>query len=405
MISLNENNKNPSWVDGQIPNFSGVKNLLFPSPISELLGSKIICQNAIIDRNYNRSKTTEQLLEQKAPPTPVIQTNIDVLTGERYANSVSSPNQFNSISGYGLINGADAVAKATGEEIPLLNSPKNQGNNWGQSMIHAPEVWNAGYTGEGVVVAVLDSGVDYTHPDLINNIWQNTREIPNNGIDDDRNGFVDDVTGWDFVSQDNTPLDESKHGTHVAGIIAGENNNTGVTGIAYDAKIMPIRILDENGTGSINNFVKGIHYAVDNGANIINISMVTSQPDSQLQDAIEYAEGKGVLVVMAAGNNGASEPQYPADYAQNIGIAVGSLDFKQQIVSASNRAGETPLNYVVAPGVNIYSTVPNNEYKKLSGTSMATPFVAGVAALMLSANHSLTPNRIKEILIRSAIAL
>jgi subtilisin family serine protease len=222
---------------------------------------------------------------------------------------------------------------------------------------------------------------------------------------DDQNGFVDDLTGWDFVSQDNTPMDEKKHGTHVAGIIAGENNNIGVTGIAYHAKIMPIRVLDENGTGSINDFVKGIHYAVDNGANIINISMATSQPDSQLQDAIEYAETKGVLVVMAAGNNGASEPEYPAKYAQNFGIAVGSLDFKQRIATASNRAGETPLNYLVAPGVNIYSTVPNNQYKKLSGTSMATPFVAGVAALMLSANPSLTPNQIKEILIRSAIAL
>lgn len=405
MISLNENNKISRWGDGQILNFSGVNDLLFPSPISELFGSKIISQNAIIDRNYNRSKTTDQLLEQKAPQTPVIQTNIDAITGERYANSVSSPNQFNSISGYGLINAADAVAQATGEEIPLLNSPNNQGNNWGQSMIHAPEVWNTGYTGEGVVVAVLDSGVDYTHPDLINNIWQNTTEIPNNGIDDDRNGFVDDLTGWDFVSLDNTPMDEKKHGTHVAGIIAGENNNIGVTGIAYDAKIMPIRILDENGTGSINNFVKGIHYAVDNGANIINISMATSQPDSQLQDAIEYAEGKGVLVVMAAGNNGASEPEYPAKYAQNLGIAVGALALNGRIATASNRAGETPLNYLVAPGVNIYSTVPDNQYKKLSGTSMATPFVAGVAALMLSANHSLTPNQIKEILIRSAIAL
>jgi subtilisin len=200
-------------------------------------------------------------------------------------------------------------------------------------------------------------------------------------------------------------MDEKKHGTHVAGIIAGENNNIGVTGIAYHGKIMPIRVLDENGTGSINNFVKGIHYAVDNGANIINISMATSQPDSQLQDAIEYAETKGVLVVIAAGNNGASEPEYPAKYAQNVGIAVGSLALNGRIATASNRPGETPLNYLVAPGVNIYSTVPNNQYKKLSGTSMATPFVAGVAALMLSANHRLTPNQIKEILIRSAIAL
>ncbi|MEY3867515.1 MAG: hypothetical protein RLZZ338_1406 [Cyanobacteriota bacterium] len=404
MIPLNENNKIPRWGDSPTLICSGVNDLLFQSPISAGLGSEIISQNSVIYRN-NDHQRIEQLLGQKTPPTPVIKTNIDVLTGERYAKSVSSPNQFNSISGYGLINAADAVAQATGEQIPLLNSPKNQGNNWGQSIIHAPEVWNTGYTGEGVVVAVLDSGVDYTHPDLINNIWQNTTEITNNGIDDDQNGFVDDLTGWDFVSQDNTPMDEKKHGTHVAGIIAGENNNIGVTGIAYHAKIMPIRVLDENGTGSINNFVKGIHYAVDNGANIINISMATSQPDSQLQDAIEYAEGKGVLVVMAAGNNGASEPEYPAKYAQNVGIAVGSLALNGRIATASNRAGETPLNYLVAPGVNIYSTVPDNQYKKLSGTSMATPFVAGVAALMLSANHSLTPNQIKEILIRSAIAL
>ncbi|MEH2443593.1 S8 family peptidase [Nostoc sp.] len=327
--------------------------------------------------------------------------DVQLLNNSDSTTNAFSTESYNSTNGYGLINAAAAVAKAAGQNT-FADVPDLGGNNWGADLIKAPEVWAHGYTGKGVVVAVLDTGVDYNHEDLKNNIWTNTKEIPGNGIDDDGNGYVDDVSGWNFADKNNNILDKNGHGTHVSGTIAGENNSYGVTGIAYDAKIMPVKVLNDSGSGSYSSISKGIHYAVDNGANVINLSLGGPSSNSTLESAIKYASSKGVIVVMAAGNDGDSSPGYPARYASKSGIAVGAVDSNNNLADFSNRSGTNKITYVTAPGVKVYSSVPNNQYATYSGTSMATPHVAGVVALMLSANHNLTDAQVRQIIAETA---
>lgn len=313
-------------------------------------------------------------------------------------------NGYSFTSGYGLIDAAAAVGKATGQST-FADVPNLGGYNWGADLVKAPEAWAKGYTGQGVVVAVLDTGVDFNHDDLKDNIWTNPKEIAGNGIDDDGDGYIDDVHGWNFADNNNNTLDDSDrgHGTHVAGTIAGENNDIGVTGIAYDAKIMPVKVLNQSGVGSNASVSNGIHYAVDHGANVINLSLGGSSPDSTLEKALEYASSKGVIVVMAAGNDSGFQPGYPAGYADKWGIAVGAVNKNNSMANFSNKAGINSLTYVTAPGVDVYSTLPGNKYASYSGTSMATPHVAGVVALMLSANHNLTDAQVRQIVTETAV--
>ncbi len=308
----------------------------------------------------------------------------------------SPSNGFNSDYGYGLVDAAAAIARALGQSA-LPSVANLGGNNWGLDMVKAPEVWAKGYTGQGVVVAVVDTGVDYNHSDLNANIWRNSDEIAGNRKDDDGNGYIDDFRGWDFIDSDNNPMDLDSHGTHVAGTIAAENNRSGVIGVAYNAKIMPVRVLDTDG-GSNLNVAAGIRYAANNGADVINLSLGGGY-SSDIEAAVRYAvTQKGSVVVMAAGNEGSSEPGYPARYANQWGIAVGAVDTSKKMPDFSNRAGIIKMDYVVAPGFHVYSTAPSSKYKYLSGTSMSTPHVAGAVALVLSAKGSLTPTQVENVL-------
>jgi subtilisin family serine protease len=309
------------------------------------------------------------------------------------------PEGYNPTSGYGLVDAAAAVAALGETSFPDV--PNLGGLNWGADMVRSPEVWQQGYTGDGVVVAVVDTGVDYFHHELDDNIWINPGEIAGNGLDDDGNGFVDDMHGWDFIDKDASPLDLYGHGTHVAGTIAGENNGYGITGIAYNAQIMPVRVLDEYGSGRYRGVAAGIRYAADNGADVINLSLGGGF-SSVVQDAVQYATEIGSVVVMAAGNEGQMSPGYPAHAATDWGIAVGAVDRNQTMAYFSNRAGITPLDYVTAPGVDVYSSIPEGGYAFYSGTSMATPHVAGVAALILSANPDLTPSEVEDLITSTA---
>ncbi|MEM1172281.1 MAG: S8 family serine peptidase [Cyanobacteria bacterium P01_H01_bin.35] len=305
---------------------------------------------------------------------------------------------FSSIYGYGLVDANAAVAQTIG--APPFPEVVDV-NNWDIEAVNAPEVWNQGYTGQGIVVAVIDSGVDYTHFDLAGNIWTNLDEIPNNGFDDDGNGYVDDIRGWDFFNNDNDPMDENSHGTHVAGIIAAQQNSFGVTGVAPNAQIMPVQVANDR-PGFWETIADGIYYAVNNGAHIINMSLSGGSVSTELDDAIRYATERGVVVVMTAGNDSSSFPEYPASNADKWGIAVGSTDIIGTVSDFSNYAGSIPLDYVVAPGEDIYSTLPNNNFGNKSGTSMASPHVAGVAALILSANPSLTSEQVEYIITTTA---
>lgn len=322
---------------------------------------------------------------------------------------------FDANYGYGLINASAAVARAAGQNL-FTNVPSR---DWNLDLINAPAAWAQGYTGQGIVVAVLDTGVNYNHPDLAANIWVNAREIANNGIDDDGNGFVDDLRGWSFVDIDTAdPMDfdgsdNIGHGTHVAGTIAALNNNLGSTGVAPNAKIMPIRVIggsDDLLTERFDaNLAAGIRYAVNNGAKVLNISLGNDPGDVPLVQtrlALKYARQFGAIAVMASGNErlyGATRPIDPASYAaQGLGIAVGAIDRKRVLADFSNPAGNRPLKFVVAPGVRIRSTVLGAAYDVWDGTSMATPHVAGVVALMLSANPSLTAAQVEKILTSTA---
>ncbi|MGL5066196.1 MAG: S8 family peptidase, partial [Microcoleus sp.] len=289
--------------------------------------------------------------------------------------------------------------------------------------VKAPEVWAQGLTGDGVIVAVIDSGIDYNHPDLTGNIWSNVGEVgfdalgqnkSSNGIDDDRNGFIDDFRGWDFINKDNDPFDDNNHGTHISGLVAAKRDGVGITGTAPNAKIMPLKILDRQGFGRIRDEIAAINYAVANGAKIVNISFGGQQLNDEELTAIRAAEANGVIVLSAAGNNALSEVDYPAKFAGEVGIAVGAIERNNRFSTFSNRAGASEISYFVAPGGDggradagdVYSTVslsePGIPYRYFAGTSMGVPHVSGIIALMLQANPSLTPAQIKQILAETA---
>ncbi len=265
--------------------------------------------------------------------------------------------------------------------------------------INGPEGWDS-YTGNrsSVVVAVIDTGIDYTHPDLTNNMWRNPGEVAGNGVDDDHNGYVDDVYGIDVVNNDTNPMDDHYHGTHCAGTIAGEGNNgIGVAGVAWQAKVMACKFLDSGGSGSTSGAITCLDYLRDLKVNH-NIDLVLSSNSwggggysATLEAAIAANRDAGILFVAAAGNNSSnndSTPNYPSNYNVANIVAVAAIDRAGALASFSNY-GATTVD-VGAPGVDVYSTKPGNTYGLLSGTSMATPHISGMLALYKMDQPNLT---------------
>ena len=262
------------------------------------------------------------------------------------------------------------------------------------------DVWDQYTTGDGSqVVAILDTGGDYTHPDLEANTWINTAEL--NGVedyDDDGNGYVDDIRGWDFINLDNAPLDDNMHGTHVAGIVgAVGNNGIGIAGAAWNVKLMHIKVFQSSGVGSSITIAEGVEYAYMNGATVINMSFASPAESVTLKLALENAYATSILVA-AAGNNGIPigpcaicQEFYPAAYSFVIGVeaehaAFSNTDAKFDGPIQTNWGPSELFNYEEsAPGTNIMSTIPGGGYSTLSGTSMATPLVAGGLALYVVA--------------------
>lgn len=287
-------------------------------------------------------------------------------------------------------------------------------NNTGQTGgvadadVDAPEAWDVTTGSPSMVVAVIDTGVDYTHPDLAANMWVNPGELPNNRIDDDGNGFIDDVHGYDFVNNDGDPQDDFFHGTHVAGTIGAlGNNGIGVTGLNWQVQIMALKFLDSNGSGSTADAVRALNYAVANGATISNNSWGGGPFSQALYDAIANAGSAGHIFVAAAGNDGSNNdlfPFYPAGYDLPNVIAVAATTHTDGLASFSNYGARTVD--LGAPGENILSTLPTfstpamgsyglpTYYGTISGTSMATPHVAGVVALVWGHSPGLTSTEV-----------
>jgi subtilisin family serine protease len=264
-----------------------------------------------------------------------------------------------------------------------LGLSNSQGVNSG---IGTPRVWSFMTGSPDVTVAVVDTGIDASHPDLAPNMWTNTGEVGANGVDDDKNGLVDDSRGWDYVSNDSDPNDENGHGTHVAGIIGAQGNNgVGVAGVSWDVNLMPLRVLDAAGSGWTNDVADAFAYAGRMGVKVVNASLAGPAFSQAVLDAI--AASPNTLFVVAAGNSSANvgtTPSYPCNYPLPNVMCVAATGTSNQLSSYSNY-GSAAVD-LAAPGDQILSTWPGATYNLGSGTSSASPHVAGVAAL-LSGRH------------------
>ncbi|MGL1937358.1 MAG: S8 family serine peptidase, partial [Fibrobacterales bacterium] len=265
--------------------------------------------------------------------------------------------------------------------------------------ISAVEAWDISTGSENVIIGVIDSGVDYLHPDLKDNMWVNVNEIPDNGIDDDGNGYIDDINGYDFYNNDADPMDDHNHGTHVSGTIAGKaNNNIGVAGVMWKAKIMALKFISKDNEGSLEGAIAAINYATDMGAALTN----NSWGGGGYAPALEEAIAAGPLFVAAAGNDNVDNdlfPHYPSSYDLDNIISVAASD-RYDHRSDFSQWGLTTVD-LAAPGSSIYSSLRNNTYGSFNGTSMATPHVSGVAGLIKSISPTLTAIEVKNILLSS----
>jgi subtilisin family serine protease len=272
------------------------------------------------------------------------------------------------------------------------------GQLWGMAKINAPTAWDVSKGSPTAVVGDIDTGIDYTHPDLAANVWTNPGEVAGNGIDDDGNGYVDDIHGWDWVNNDNNPMDDHGHGTHTGGTIGARGNNgIGVAGVNWDVRVAGLKFLSAQGSGSTSNAIKALQYATATGMRVTNNSWGGGGFSQSLYDAIAAAGGAGDLFVAAAGNNGTTndlQPFYPASYNLDNLIAVAATTSTDGLASFSNY-GATSVD-LGAPGSGILSTLPGNTYASWSGTSMATPHVTGAAALLWALHPSWTYAQVRD---------
>lgn len=296
----------------------------------------------------------------------------------------------------------------TGRVVP--NDPR-LGELWGfdntgqtggvpDADIDAPEAWTI-QTGGDVLIGVVDTGIDWHHEDLAANVWVNPGEIPGNNIDDDHNGYVDDIHGWDFVNNDNDPMDDHGHGTHVSGTIAAMGDNgIGVAGVCWKARLVGIKTLNANGVGYMSAAAAGIEYAVRVGVRLTSNSWGSASFSQVLDDALAEAADAGMLVVAAAGNDRSDNDFlsfYPACYDYDNIIAVANTDASDTLSVTSNWGAESVD--LAAPGERILSCFPGNQYALLSGTSMATPHVSGTIGLVLTEAPLMTPAEVKALLL------
>jgi subtilisin family serine protease len=329
-------------------------------------------------------------------------TKIDIFSKQSYQSIYQHQNEFSSI----LFPNDPYFSK----QWYLDNT--GQYNGTIDADIDAPEAWDIETGSEDVIIAIVDSGIDYTHPDLIDNIWINDDEIPDNDIDDDNNGYVDDVLGWDFRNEDSDPIDDWGHGTLSSGFAALGNNNIGIAGVCWNCKIMGVKIANETGWGKDTHTADGIKYAADNGADIILPNICFSKNLSVIRNAVDYAYDKGCVLIAPAGNNNRNKKYYPA--AQENVIAVAATNDHDERCDEDDWGSPYGSNFgdwidVAAPGYQTYTTMPSyhvnindhgfqQNYDFLLGTSVSAPITVCLAALLLSRNSSLSPEEVKTLI-------
>ncbi|HBA82551.1 MAG TPA: hypothetical protein DCZ95_00510 [Verrucomicrobia bacterium] len=273
--------------------------------------------------------------------------------------------------------------------------------------IDAPQAWDLQQGSTGVIVAVVDTGIDYLHEDLADNMWVNPGEIPGNGLDDDGNGYVDDVHGINAITGSGDPLDDHDHGTHCAGTIGGRGNNgVGVAGVCWRVRLMGAKFLSAAGSGTTADAITAIEYATLMGARVMNNSWGGGGYNQGLKDAIDAADAANIVFAAAAGNNNSdndSYPQYPSSYSSSNIVAVMATD-RNDLKSSFSSYGQTSVD-IAAPGSAILSCQRGGGYVSFNGTSMATPHMAGAAALLLSVNPYLSAAEVKQALLSSVDAL
>jgi subtilisin family serine protease len=306
--------------------------------------------------------------------------------------------------------------KVEDEPSALFNDPAIS-QAWGLKKSDAARAWSITKGSKDILVAIIDTGIDIDHEDLRHNVWVNSGETgrdkqghdkSTNGIDDDGNGFIDDLHGWNFVSNNNKLDDNHGHGTHIAGIVGAEaGNGLGIIGISPQVSLMILKYYDPKvpNTDNLRNTVAAIRYAVKMGANIINYSGGGTEFSQEEHDAVAEAERKGILFVAAAGNERSNSDQhryYPADYKLRNIISVTAIDPSTQVLSSSNYGVDTVD--IAAPGQNILSCLPGNAYGYMTGTSQATAFVTGAAALVMAHKQSFKAEDVKKYILSTGDA-
>ena len=288
----------------------------------------------------------------------------------------------------------------------LINEEKNGSRG---ADIMATEAWNLTTGSKDVVVAVIDTGVDYLHPDLKDNMWTNDSELNGvAGVDDDNNGYIDDIYGYNFADSHSDPMDDQGHGTHCSGTIGAKGNDgLGIVGVNWDVSIMALKFLDSRGSGTLEGAIGAIDYAVNNGARILSNSWGGYFESQALEESIERSSNANTLFIAAAGNesnnNDKRRKLYPASFLIDNVISVAAIQRDGRMAWFSNYGKK--FVHLGAPGKDIYSTTPSDSYASYSGTSMATPHVSGVAALVLSRYPQLTNAELKERLLNSVTPL